>query len=247
MNPRIGLVHALYESIAPLQQACDAHWPQAEVLHLFDGSLYADYRDHGELTLEMDQRITRLLQHSAASGVRGILFSGSLFGASVERVRSDFEIPILTAYEAMIEAAFQQGTRLGLLATVAESLHLLQADVERYAERSGISCTLETRHVSGALETLQSGNATAHHQAIADSAAELVDCDALLLAQHSMAPARSRIASVAGRQILTSPDTAIGKLQHLVRAWPANKTTRDTDARATGKPATKSPPETEEP
>ena len=221
MNPRIGLVHALYDSIAPLQQAFDAHWPDAEVVHLFDGSLYADYRHHGEVTPQITQRVATLIRHSRESGAAGILFSGSLFGPAVEAARVELEIPVLTAYESMIEAAFRQGGRLALLATVADSLQALETDVRRHAAAAQVPCAVEARHVPGALDALQAGNRAEHDQRIAACAAEMSECDALLLAQHSMGPASGLIPSVPGRVVLTSPETAVMNMKSLVAPPPA--------------------------
>ena len=53
-------------------------------------------------------------------------------------------------------------------------------------------------------------------RAIAEAAAELEDCQALMLAQHTMGPARHLVKEVPGRQILTSPDAAALKLKRLV-------------------------------
>ncbi len=39
---RIGAIHALQGSIEPTQAAFDRHWPDADVAHLLDASLYLD-------------------------------------------------------------------------------------------------------------------------------------------------------------------------------------------------------------
>ena len=220
MTTRIGLVHALYESMAPLEQVFAQRWPQAEIVHLYDGSLYADYRRHGEVTPQIDQRVASLIHHSAQTGAEGILFSGSLFGPAVETARRDLDIPVLTAYEAMIEAACRCGTHLVALATVADTLVALQTELMRYAEVAGVSCSVRLQHVPGALEALQSGDRQEHDRRVANCAAQFVDCDALLLAQHSMGPACRSIPAVPGRSVLTSPETAIAKLKHQLRPLP---------------------------
>ncbi len=59
--PRIGLVHALHASIAPIEAAFDAGWPEAETISLFDQSLYVDYAKVREVTPEIRRRIGALL------------------------------------------------------------------------------------------------------------------------------------------------------------------------------------------
>ena len=39
---RIGALHALANAIPPTQDAFDRVWPEADVAHLLDGSLYLD-------------------------------------------------------------------------------------------------------------------------------------------------------------------------------------------------------------
>jgi Asp/Glu/hydantoin racemase len=216
MTVRIGTVHALTASIAPIEAAFVEAWPEAEVLGLCDESLYADYARWGRETAEITRRVTALLDYSARMGADGILFAGSLFSESVEAARAGMSIPVLTAYEAMVEAAFAAGTRLGLLATVEDTITALERDTARYAEEQGVSFTLESRFVSGAMDALRSGDRSRHNALIAEAAAELEDCQALMLAQHTMGPARHLVKEVPGRQILTSPDAAALKLKRLV-------------------------------
>lgn len=213
---RIGTVHALTESIEPVDAAFASVWADAEVLALCDESLYADYARWGAETPEIKRRVTVLLDYSARTGVDGILFAGSLFSESVKVARATMTIPVLTAYEAMVEAAFEAGTRLGLLATVEGTITALEHDIAQYARERGRSFTLESRYVAGALNALRSGDQIRHDALIAEAAAELQDCEALMLAQHSMGPARRLVSNVSRRQVLTSPDAAALKLKRLV-------------------------------
>ena len=216
MTTRIGLVHALRASMAPVEAAFARAWPEAEVVNLYDHSLYADYQRWGRVTPEITRRVTALLKYSADSGADGILFTGSLFGESVVAARATMSIPVLTAYEAMIEAAFEAGARLGLLATVADTIRMVERDIAHYAEGRGLSYTLDTRLVPGAMEALQAGDRDRHDALLAESAAQLVGCQVLILAQHSMGPSRSLLDELPGRQILTSPETAAAKLKVLL-------------------------------
>jgi len=216
MTVRIGTVHALMASVAPIEAAFAQTWPEAEVLSVCDQSLYADYARWGRETTEITRRVTALLEYSAGTGADGILFCGSLFSESVLEARSRMSIPVLTAYEAMIEAAFVVGTRLGLLATVSDTITALERDTRRYADEKGLSFTLESRHVAGAMDALSAGDRPRHDALVAEAAAELENCQGLMLAQHSMGPVRRLIKDVSGRKVLTSPDTAASKLKRLV-------------------------------
>ncbi len=199
--------------MAPTAAAFREDWPAAETIDLFDQSLYVDYQRAGEVTPAITVRIASLIRYSAGCGADAVLFTGSLFGDSVTRARADLEIPVLGAYEAMIQQAFQQGSRFLLLATVADTLDLLRSDIEHYARQQGQVCTIESRHVEGALTALFEGNQTAHDRLIVEAANTAPPCDALLLGQFSMAPVAKQIPAVPGRVILTSPNTAVAMLR----------------------------------
>ena len=60
--------------------------------------------------------------------------------------------------------------------------------------------------------------AAGHDKQIAAAAAEIGDCDALLLCQFSMASAAERIPSRRGRAVFTSPYSAVARLKQLLHA-----------------------------
>jgi hypothetical protein len=52
-----------------------------------------------------------------------------------------------------------------------------------------------------------------HDRLIAEAASRLAHCDVVMLAQFSMARARSAVQQVIGNKVLTSPDSAVAKLK----------------------------------
>ena len=214
MGPRIGLVHALHASIAPIEATFARMWPEAETVSLYDESLYVDFNKAGGVNQEIEERIEALLRFSAQSGAQAILFTGSLFGDSVEAARARLDIPVLTAYESMIEEAFAgpRGPTLGLLATAEGTLDRMQSDIARYASAGSYEYALEVNRVAGAIDALLWGDRTEHDELVLTAAAELARCDILMLAQFSMAPVADRIRKQLGIRVLTSPGTAVEKL-----------------------------------
>lgn len=218
-GPRIGLVHALRESIAPIEAAFARDWPEAEPLTLFDQSLYVDYARAGGLTPELAARVATLLRHSAGCGARAILFTGSLFGAAVEAVRAELPVPVLTSYEALIARACAVGTRLGLVATVADTLRLMQEDIARHAERHGLAVDVAGTHVAGAVEAVTSGDRATHDQLVLEAVHALADRgdrDVILLGQFSMTPVAAQLPADFPLPVLTSTGTALARLRELV-------------------------------
>lgn len=216
-GPRIGLVHALHASMAPVEAAFVEDWPEAQTVSLFDQSLYLDYNAAGGLTEEIAERVAALLLHSARCGARAILFTGSLFGTAVESARAGMHIPVLASYEAMIQVAFRRGHRLGIVATVPDTARLIADDIHRYASHQGFPCELQTRLVANAMEALQGGDRPRHDQLVANAAADLKSCDAILLSQFSMAPVLKRLDLDVADRTLTAPASAVARIRELLQ------------------------------
>jgi len=218
MGPRIGLVHALHASIAPIEATFARMWPEAETVSLYDESLYVDFNKVGGMNRQIEDRIEALLRFSAQSGAQAILFTGSLFGDSVEAARTRLDIPVLTAYESMIEEAFagpRESRKLGLLATAQGTLDMMQSDIARYAAAHSYIYELRASQVAGAIDALLWGDRAEHDELVLTAAAELSECDILMLAQFSMAPVADRIREQTGLRVLTSPGTAVEKLMRI--------------------------------
>jgi len=219
-RPRIGLVHALHASIAPIEAAFVESWPEAETVSLYDQSLYADFNKSRTLTPELFQRIDGLLRFSEQTGAEAILFTGSLFGDPVEAARAKMNIPVLTAYEAMIEEAFAvtERPRLGLLATAASTVDMMSTDIQEYAAEHGRQYDLDACHIAGAIDALLWGDREEHDELVVAAVAQMTECDALMLGQFSMAPVVKRLPEVAGRRVLTSPGAAVSKLKQILKS-----------------------------
>jgi Asp/Glu/hydantoin racemase len=150
------------------------------------------------------------------------LFTGSLFGEPVEAARKRLDVPVLTAYEAMIEEAFMGGTRprLGLLATAAGTAEMMSIDIAEYAAQQGLEYDLDSRTIAGAIDALLWGDREEHDELVLAAATELGACDVLMLAQFSMAPIADRVPERPGRRVLTSPGSAVAKLERLLAGEP---------------------------
>ncbi len=212
---RIGAVSPMAIANDTITAAFADLWPDAEVINLLDESLYADFAGK-EITDETYRRIAVLLQYSQDSGAQGIVFTGSVFGRPVEAGRENLSVPVLTAHEAMIEAAFECGSRFGILTTAAGSLRCLADDVERYAGKNGLSYTLTDHIEDAARPVILAGDIERHDEMVAAAAAKMTDCDCLMLGQFSMETSAQKIADVPGRPVLTPPRTAVQKLKRLL-------------------------------
>ena len=215
---RIALIHALRHSMAPIEAAFARLWPEARLMSLLDDSLSADLARAGSMPPDMTARFVTLARYAADTGADGILFTCSAFGPCIEACQADLAerpgtpVPVLKPNEAMIEEAVALGSNIGLLASFGPSLDTLPAEFA--AASPGIA--LPTALASGALNALDQGDGERHDRLVAEAARTLSTCDAIALAQFSLARAAPAVAAATGRPVLTTPDSAVRKLRRLL-------------------------------
>jgi Asp/Glu/hydantoin racemase len=207
---RIALIHALRHSPPPIEAAFEELWPEATRMNLLDDSLSADLARDGGLSEAMTARFLALARYAVGTGADGILFTCSAFGACIDAVKAEFpSIPVLKPNEAMIEEAVGFGNRIGLVASFEPTLRSMPAEFPDHVK-------LVPRLADGALGALDRGDRVEHDRLALASARYLTDCDAIALAQFSLASAADKIAEATGRPVLTTPGSAVRKLKGLL-------------------------------
>ncbi len=213
---RIALIHALKVSIPAIEESFGRLWPEAKLMNLLDDSLSADLAEQGALTPAMTQRFLTLARYARSTGADGILFTCSAFGPCIEACARDLpDIPVLKPNEAMIEEAIALAgpkARVGLLATFAPTLDSMPPEFAAVAPGSTVVPAL----AAAALTALNKGDGPGHDREAAASALALKDCDVIALAQFSLARAAAAVAEATGKTVLTTPDSAVRKLQRLL-------------------------------
>ncbi|MBI5265323.1 MAG: arylsulfatase [Bradyrhizobium sp.] len=207
---RIALIHALKHSVAPIEASFARLWPEAQLMNLLDDSLSGDLAREGRLTDAMSERFLRLGRYAASTRSNAILFTCSAFGPCIEAVaRAQAPMPVLKPNEAMIEQAAAKGRRIGLLSTFAPTLASMPREFPASVE-------IVPKLADGALVALDRGYPAEHDALVAEASKELCDCDVIALAQFSLARAAPLVAEATGLPVLTTPDSAVLKLRHLL-------------------------------
>lgn len=217
MPKRIALIHATPVAMQPVVEAFRRGWTDVDTFNLLDDALSTDLARVGTLNEALKQRIATLAAYAMGIGVDGILYTCSAFGEAIEAVARTARIPVLKPNEAMFEAALQRGTRIGLLATFQPSVPSLEQEFVDMARAHDTNVTLESACVPEAMAALTAGNAEQHDRLIAEAAPHLAHCDVVMLAQFSMARARSAVQQVLGDRVLTSPESAVTKLKAVLQ------------------------------
>jgi len=183
---RIGAVHALLNAIPTTQAAFDRGWPEADVAHLLDGSLYLDRSEGNVDDDELASRIDRLIRYSESTGTEGIIVTGSFFGEFAKQARANVNIPVATSFDGIIERALELGQPLHVLATAPDSATFLSAELQREAERRGQDITLTSGAIAGAMDSLISGDPDQHDRFVLDAVGAVAEETVILFAQFSM-------------------------------------------------------------
>ena len=224
LPPRIALIHATALAIEPINAAFARHWPQAQRMNLLDDSLSVDRaREGAQLSDAMTLRFVDLALYAASTGCTGILFTCSAFGPAIEAARNAAGVPTLKPNEAMFEQALALATpgrtlKLGLVATFQASIVSMSDELQAMAEEQGIPIDLRAVFVPQAMDDLAQGRANDHHLKIAQAARQLAECDAVMLAQFSMAAAVPAVQRELKCPILSSPDCAVLALKQGMRS-----------------------------
>lgn len=209
--PRIALIHATPAAVGPIVDAFASAWPAAELVNVLDDSLSRDRARDGRLTAAMERRFDVLADYALSLGAEAILFTCSAFGPAIERVASRLAMPVLKPNEAMFARALTSGRRIGMLATFAPSIASMEEEFRADAARAMVE--FRSLLVPGALEALNAGRPDEHARRIVEAGRALDGCDAIMLAQFSMAPVAGALRQAVARPVLTSPASAVVKLR----------------------------------
>lgn len=208
--PRVALIHALTQSISPINDELSRAWPECERMNVLDDSLSSDVARAGHgLDATFDARFVRLAEYAASTGADGILFTCSAFGRCIDAAAlAAAPLPVLKPNEAMIAEAISLGRRVGLVATFGPTLASMPAEFPASVE-------LRTALATGALEALRRDDAATHDARVVATARELADagCEVIALAQFTMARAAAAVESSLGLPVLTTVGSAVRALR----------------------------------
>lgn len=221
-GPRIALIHALEESVAPARAAFRVHWPEARIFDLLDTSLAVDLAEAGRLDEAMMARFRTLADYAAGTAgaggrTAGILFTCSAFAPAIDAVKRHLPIPVLRPNESAFEAAMAVGDRIGIVVSFGPSALSLRTELLAMAAAAGRRIEVTVAVAEGALAALKSGDGEGHDEQVAGTAEQLCGCDVVILGQFSMARAQPMLQPLLSVPVLTTPAAAVEALRRLTR------------------------------
>lgn len=218
IDPKIALIHATHLAMQPVSEVFARLWPKAKCRNLLDDSLSPDLQAQG-LTPAMTDRMVGLAGYVAAHGAQAILFTCSAFGPAIDAAKKTYNIPILKPNEAMFDEALNlcealgRPCRIGLLTTFAPASVSMLVEFQEAIGQRGLPVTVESACAMGALEKLNAGDADTHDRLLLETAIAMPSCDVYVLGQFSMARCQSLVQQSLQKPVLTSPTSAVRRLQ----------------------------------
>lgn len=217
-GPRIALFHATRAAIVPIETAFREIWPEADHWSLLDEGLTQAVDRAGGYTPEIGERFIQVATYVADTQPDALLFTCTAFGPAMEECKRRFPFPTFKPNEALLEAGLEAGRRIGLLASHPVTLPMLTEQLETLAKERGRDLTVVPKLAEGAWNDLTAGRKAEHDEKVVTAAKDLADCDAILLAQFSMAPLKAAIEPLTPAPVLSSPHAAAAMLKGLFGA-----------------------------
>jgi Asp/Glu/hydantoin racemase len=205
MNKKIVAIYTGAALVEPGKRAMEEILPDVETVSVLDDSLIADVIKNGGMTHGVLRRLYAYVESAVAMGATVILETCSSVGESVDLLQPFCEVPIVRIDRPMIEDAVAQASRIGVLATLSTTLDPTMRLVEEVAEAAGRSVTMANGLADGAFQALTNGDAQTHDRMLLEKAKDIADsCDAIVLAQGSMARMQEQIQDATGTKVYAS-------------------------------------------
>lgn len=195
--------------------------PDVEIIDFVDSEVLAAVRRAGEVKPPHIRRMCHLAQAAADAGVDLIFSACSSLGPSMDVARQLVDVPIVKIDDAMTQKAVQDGSRIGVMATVPTTLPPTVGLIDQFAAQIGKPVHTQTLLCEGAFEILMSGDRAKHDQMVLDGALQLApQVDLIVLAQASMSRLAPMLSKETGKEVLGSPRLAVDYVKSLLDRMP---------------------------
>lgn len=196
--------------------------PNHKLINLVDDEIIHAVRCAGKPTPEVYRRLFAHFEAASLSGADLILNTCSSVGEVAENCAPFFSIPIIRIDLAMAKTAVVHHDRIGVIATLSTTLNPTVALLRREAHTLGKELEIMCGSAEGAYDALISGDRAGHDECILKQARSLAEnCDALVLAQGSMARIEEALKSAVTIPVYTSPRLCFEQIKQMAHTLQA--------------------------
>jgi len=214
---KIAAVYTGAVLVAPLSKMLKEALPGCSVMNVLDDSLIADCIAADKLTKDVTRRLCNIYQIAYEAGADCILNTCSSVGEVVEIGRKLLPIPIVRIDDDMAKAAVESASSIGVIATLPTTLGPTVRLIRSWADRLGKRVSVVEGLAKGAFSAATAGDAATHDRLIGEAAKRIAcDCDAIVLAQGSMAQMEKALRDATGKPIYSSPAFGIAAVKAII-------------------------------
>jgi glutamate racemase len=220
----LGIIHASSLTIKAMQPFVDRYLQGIEIMHLCDDTIQRDNIRAGVGVIPKVNyfKFAQYAHNLEEAGVDMILLACSTFNYAAELGRPLVNVPIAQIDRPMMEAAVQQGRRVGMLATLSTTVPSSERLLRIVAAEQKREIEVTTVLRPEAFAAVQKGDVETHNRILLEEIDKLSgSVDSIVMAQLSM----SALAPVLGKTrvpVYNSGDTGFARVREML--LPAAKT-----------------------
>ncbi|MBN1361770.1 MAG: aspartate/glutamate racemase family protein [Sedimentisphaerales bacterium] len=216
----LAIVHAALISSKSVQPFIDEIIPEVTVVHHVDDTIQnTNFAcEPGTIPKQNYFKFAAYAHYLQEAGVDLILLACSTFNRAVELARPMIDTPMLQIDRPMMDLAVQQGSKLGLLATVPTTVPASERLLRLAAQDAGKKVKVKTVLCSEAFEEIKKGNTDKHNAMLIEEIDRLAgEVDAIVLAQVSMSALEPEL-NHTKVPVLNSGRTAFNKIREILES-----------------------------
>lgn len=203
-------IHTAMPMVEPTRELFSKHLPDVRLINIVDDSLIQDVIEAGEVPSSVEKRLVNYYYSAIDAGADVIFNTCSSVGDIALKAKDLFDIPLVKIDDNMAEAAVNESSSIGVLATLPTTLSPTVRLIRHFAKKLGRDVTIAEGLAEGAFQAVIAGDREKHDQLILDAAERLAgQVDLFVLAQGSMARMEDQIAKTTGKKVLSSPERGV--------------------------------------
>ena len=185
----LGIIHAINLTIRAIEPFIEQYIPEVSVMHLCDDTIQRDNISAGVGVIPKRNyfKFAQYAHNLEEAGADMILLACSTFNYAAELARPMIDIPIMQIDRPMMELAVRQGTRVGMLATLATTVPSSERLLRIVAAEQKKPVEITTVLREEAFKAIQKGDAATHNAMLLEEIDKLSGkVDVIVMAQLSM-------------------------------------------------------------
>jgi aspartate/glutamate racemase len=194
--------------------------PDVRLINIVDDSLIQDVIEAGEVPSAVEKRLINYYYSAIDAGADVIFNTCSSVGDIALKAKDLFDIPLVKIDDSMAEAAVQESSSIGVLATLPTTLSPTVRLIQHFAKKMGKEISIAEGLAAGAFQAVIAGDREKHDQLILDAVERIAgQVDLIVLAQGSMARMEDQIAQTTGKKVLSSPERGVLNVKEVLASF----------------------------